>query len=155
MMRMAYRLKVIYDERDFLEAWIPESDGDLSSERESGIYETLNCARIVGSGRALDFIMEDGFSKSYHRIIAEVREKEPQVPDRYDVPEFGLYDVPLGDVLDYVYHNLVPEWRKRPSVVYEVPLPAELARLTALKEGTPMWVTIIDEDTIQLRRAKQ
>jgi len=28
-------------------------------------------------------------------------------PDRYNIPEFGLYDVPLSAVLEYVYQTYV------------------------------------------------
>jgi len=98
--------------------------------------------------------MVDPFSRRYHEIIKEVRAKEPEVPDRYDVPEFGLYDVPLGDVLDYVYRNLVPALTGITTRVVEhaVPLPSAIEYMTGLPDEAEVRVRVIDRNTVQLTR---
>ena len=153
---MAEQLQVRYDERDFLEAWLPAYESEKPSTRfESGVYECFDdCARRRGAMRAFDSIMVDAFSRRYHEIIEEVRAKEPEVSDRYDVPEFDLYDVPLGDVLEYVYQHLVPALTGITTRVvgHAVPLPSAIEYMTDLTDETEVQVRVIDRNTMQLTR---
>jgi hypothetical protein len=99
--------------------------------------------------------MIDGFSASYRRVMEEIEKKESSIPDRYNVPEFGLFDVPLSTVLEYVYQTYV---LKRPSPVLEatvvvaqraIPLPEEVIRKTNIRDNTRLSVRVIDENTLQ------
>jgi len=76
----------------------------------------------------LDWLIVNSFSYAYPAIMAEVRSKEASIPDRYNVPEFGLYDVPLSTVLEYVYQTCV---QKRPSPVVE-------ATVVVLQQAIPL-----------------
>jgi hypothetical protein len=76
---MTHLLKYRYDDRDFLEMWLPEFDSESNFDLESGLYEYANTARLKGSNRAFDSIMVDAFSKAYSDIIDEVKRKEPPV----------------------------------------------------------------------------
>ena len=163
---MAFNLRVIYDERDNLEAWIPEFDGEDRYDTEPGPYEMFCNARLKGTACALDSLMIDGFSASYRRVMEEIEEKESSIPDRYNVPEFGLYDVPLSAVLEYVYQTCV---LKRPSPVLEatvvvvqqaIPLPDHVMRKTntctersrSIRDNTRLLVRVIDENTLQFSK---
>ena len=53
---MAHNLKVVYDERDTLEAWIPEFDVGPEYDREPGPYEMFSNARLKGADSALAYI---------------------------------------------------------------------------------------------------
>jgi len=171
---MAFNLRVIYDERDNLEAWIPEFDGEDRYDTEPGPYEMFCNARLKGTACALDSLMIDGFSASYRRVMEEIEEKESSIPDRYNVPEFGLYDVPLSAVLEYVYQTCVPSTGsghrlKRPSPVLEatvvvvqqaIPLPDHVMRKTntctersrSIRDNTRLLVRVIDENTLQFSK---
>ena len=158
---MAYLLKVVYDERDTLEAWIPELDVGPEHDREPGPYEMFSNARLKGGGSALDWLIVNSFSYAYSEIMAEVRSKEPSVPDRYNVPEFGLYDVPLSTVLEHVYQTHV---LKQPAPVSEatvvvvrqaIPLPEEVIRKTNIRDNTRLVVRVINEDTLQFSKVDQ
>jgi len=155
---MAYKLRVVYDERDTLEAWIPDFDVGPEYDREPGPYEMFSNARLKGTNPALDWLIVNGFSHAYPVIIAEVRSKEASIPDRYNVPEFGLYDVPLSGVLEYVYQTYV---LKRPSPVLEatvvvvqrtIPLPEEVIRKTNIRDNTSLLMRVIDENTLQFSK---
>jgi len=130
---MAFNLRVIYDERDNLEAWMPEFDSEDRYDTEPGPYEMFCNARLKGTACALDSLMIDGFSASYRRVMEEIREKESSIPDRYNVPEFGLYDVPLSTVLEYVYQTYV---QKRPSPLLEATV-VVVRRAIPLPEALP------------------
>ena len=155
---MAFDLRVIYDERDNLEAWMPEFDSEDRYDTEPGPYEMFCNARLKGAACALDSLMIDGFSASYRRVMEEIREKESSIPDRYNVPEFGLYDVPLSAVLEYVYQTYA---QKRPSPVLEatvvvlqqaIPLPDHIIRKTNIRDNTRLLVQVIDENTLQFSK---
>ena len=130
---MTFNLRVVYDERDNLEAWIPEFDSEDRYDMEPGPYEMFSNARLKGAAYALDSLMIDGFSASYRRAMEEIREKESSIPDRYNIPEFGLYDVPLSAVLEYVYQTYV---LKRPSPVLEATV-VVVQRAIPLPEALP------------------
>jgi len=161
---MVHNLKVVYDERDTLEAWIPEFDVGPEYDREPGPYEMFSNARLKEADSALDWLIVNSFSHAYPMIMAEVRNKETSIPDRYSVPEFGLYDVPLSAVLEYVYQTCVPSTGsghrlKRPSPVLEatvvvaqqaIPLPDHVIRKTNIRDNTRLLVRVIDENTLQL-----
>lgn len=152
---MIFNLRVVYDERDNLEAWLPEFDSEDRYDTEPGPYEMFCNARLKGAAYALDSLMIDGFSASYKRVMEEIREKENSIPDRYNVPDFGLYDVPLSVVLEHVYQTCV---LKRPSPLLEatvvvaqqaIPLPEEVIRKTNIRDNTRLLVRVIDENTLQ------
>ena len=155
---MAFNLRVIYDERDNLEAWIPEFDSEDRYDTEPGPYEMFCNARLKGTACALDSLMIDGFSASYRRVMEEIKEKESSIPDRYNVPKFGLHDVPLSTVLEYVYQTYV---LKQPSTVLKVtvvvvqraiPLPEEVIHRTNIRDNTRLLVRVIDENTLQFSK---
>jgi len=155
---MAHNLKVVYDERDTLEIWIPEFDVGPEYDREPGPYEMFSNARLKEADSALDWLIVNSFSHAYPMIMAEVRNKETSIPDRYNVSEFGLYDVPLSAVLEYVYQTYV---LKRPSPVLEatvvvvqqaIPLPDHVIRKTNIRDNTRLLVRVIDENTLQLSK---
>ncbi len=155
---MAFNLRVIYDERDNLEAWIPEFDSEDRYDTESGPYEMFCNARLKGTACALDSLMIDGFSASYRRVMEEIKEKESSIPDSYNVPEFGLYDVPLSTVLEYVYQTYI---LKQPSTVLKatvvvvqraIPLPDYIIRKTNIRDNTRLLVRVIDENTLQFSK---
>lgn len=154
---MRYNLIVHYDDRDALEAWIPEFDIVSAREREPGPYEMFDNARFEGDGVAWDWLLILDFSAAYPDVIEEVRSKEGTISDRYDVPEFELYDVPLSEVLEYVYRTLVPDWLKEkpePMTVVVtqqmIVLPPEIVRRANLKDETRLAVQFVGEDTLQL-----
>jgi hypothetical protein len=101
---MTYQLTVDYDERDFLEIWIPEFNSDPFPELEPGLYEMFSSAKLKGADYAFDSIMIDAFSTAYPRVLAEVKRKEPPIErENYDVPELGLYRVQLSRILEEIY----------------------------------------------------
>ena len=155
---MAFNLRVIYDERDNLEAWMPEFDSEDRYDTEPGPYEMFCNARLKGTACAFDSLMIDGFSASYRRVMEEIKEKESSIPDRYNVPKFGLHDVPLSTVLEYVYQTYV---LKQPSTVLKVtvvvvqraiPLPEEVIHRTNIRDNTRLLVRVIDENTLQFSK---
>lgn len=157
-MNMVHNLKVVYDKRDTLEAWIPEFDVGPENDREPGPYEMFSNARLKGADSALDWLIVNSFSYAYPVIMTEVRSKEASIPDRYNVPEFRLYDVPLSAVLEYVYQTYV---QKRPSPVLEatvvvlqqaIPLPDHIIRKTNIRDNTRLLVQVIDENTLQFSK---
>ena len=168
---MAFNLRVIYDERDNLEAWIPEFDSKDRYDTEPGTYEMFCNARLEGTACAFDSLMIDAFSASYRRIMEEIKEKEDSILDRYNVPEFGLYDVPLGAVLEYVYRTYV---LKQPSPVLEatvvvvqwasgpeaparraILLPEAMLRKTNIRDNTHLLMQVIDENTLQFSKVDE
>jgi hypothetical protein len=105
---MTYLLKFRYDDRDFLEMWLPKFDSESDFDLESGLYEYASAAKHKGSNRAFDSIMVDAFSKAYSDIIDEVKRKEPPVEkENYDVPGLNLYQVRLSEILENIYRNFV------------------------------------------------
>ncbi len=108
---MSYELRVVYDERDSLEAWIPEFDRADEYDTEPGPYQTFSNAKSKGTPPAFDWLIIDGFSYAFKRVIAEV--KEASFPDFYDAPEFALSAVPLSQVFEYVYNTLLPPHLKQ------------------------------------------
>jgi len=155
---MTFELRVIYDERDNLEAWIPRFDVSPEYDSEPGVYELFFNSRLQGASRSFDDLMILDFSASYNQVMQEVKGKEAFVPDRYNVPEFGLYDVPLSTVLEYVYQTYV---QKRPSLVVEatvvvvqqaIPLPEEVIHKTNIRDNTRLLVRVIDENTLQFSK---
>ena len=159
-MDMGYELRVVYDERDTLEAWIPEFDVGAENDREPGPYETFSNARLKGAEQVLDWLIINGFSNAYALIMAEVRNKEAAIADRYNVPEFGLYDVPLSTVLEYVYRNCVvkeSEGVVETMVVVQgqaIPLPEEILHRTNIRDNTRLRVRVIDENTLQVSKVE-
>lgn len=79
---MAFNLRVIYGERDTLEAWIPESDVGPEYDRESGPYDMFSNAKLKRASSALDWLIVNSFSHAYPMIMAEVRNKE-KLPRQY------------------------------------------------------------------------
>jgi hypothetical protein len=105
---MTYLLKFRYDDRDFLEVWLPEFDSESNYECESGLYEYASAARLKGSNRAFDSIMIDAFSKAYPDVIDEVKRKEPPIDrENYDVPSLNLYQASLSEILEQIYQKFV------------------------------------------------
>jgi hypothetical protein len=109
---MAYLLRLIYDDQDNLEAWLPEFDDEKRYDTDPGPYDLFDNACLKGTAPVMDSLLILDFSAAYPNVIEEVRSKEDSVSDRYDVPEFGLYNVPLSEILEYIYRTLVPDWRK-------------------------------------------
>lgn len=153
---MSYNLRVIYDERDNLEAWIPEFDIEDEYDIEPGPYETFPNAKLKGISPALDWLIIDGFSHAFNPVITEVKSKEASIPDRYNVPEFGLYEVPLSQVLEYVYHTFVQAAPAPECIVtvrqHTIPLPEKIRSHTDIGEDTRLRVKVIDRNTLQLSR---
>jgi len=106
---MNYQVKFVYDERDFLQIWLPKFGADPFPELESGLYRTTtSCAKLKGARRAFDSIMIDGFARAYPSILAEVKRKEPPIEqENYDVPELGLYQTQLSRILEEIYCRFV------------------------------------------------
>jgi len=116
-----YTLTFVYDDRDFLEIWIPQFNTEPFPTLESGRYEMFSCAKLKGAKRAFDSIMIDGFEKAYPEIFAEVKRKEPPVEqENYDVPELGLYQTQLSRILEEIYCRFVAKqelsWQKTEAV---------------------------------------
>lgn len=110
---MTYLLKFRYDDRDFLEVWLPEFDSESNYEFESGLYEYANSARLKGSKHAFDSIMVDAFSKAYSDIIDEVKRKEPPVEkENYNVPDLNFYQARLSEILECIYRRFVGAKRR-------------------------------------------
>lgn len=105
---MTYRLCFVYDDRDFLEVWLPESENHPIMKREPGLYKIGSCAKNPGAKRAFDSLMVDSFSKAYSHVLAEVLTKEPSIKlENYDAPELDLYSAPLSRILKEIYHRYV------------------------------------------------
>jgi hypothetical protein len=106
---MTHQLTVDYDERDFLQIWVPELNTEPFPEFEPGLYEmATSSARRKGMHHAFDSIMIDDFSKTYPDIIDEVKRKEPPVEqENYDVPELDLYQAQLSTILEEIYRRFV------------------------------------------------
>lgn len=105
---MTHRLRFNYDERDFLELWLPESEKHPIMKRDPGLYKVGSCAKNPGAKRAFDSIMIDSFSKAYHRLLNEVLTKEAPIDrESYDVPELDLYGVPLSRILEEIHNRYV------------------------------------------------
>ena len=154
---MAYLLRLDYDERDNLEAWLPEFDDEKRYDTKPGPYGTFDNARLAGTAPVMDSLLILDFSAAYPDVIKEVRSKASSVSDRYDVPEFGLHNVPLSEVLEYVYRTLVPDWLKRvpkPMTVVVtqqmIVLPPEIVRRANLEDDTCLAVRLVGEDALQL-----
>ena len=105
---MTHRLQYVYDERDFLEVWLPESENNRIGKREPGLYKVGLCARTSKSPRAFDSFMLESFSKAYPLVLAEVLAKEPpRQQENYEVPELGLHGVLLSQVLREIHSRFV------------------------------------------------
>jgi len=105
---MTHQLRYIYDERDFLEVWLPEAETNRIGKREPGLYKVGVCARTPGSCRAFDSFMLEAFSKAYPLVLAEVLAKEPsRQQENYEVPELGLYGVLLSQVLREIHNRII------------------------------------------------
>jgi len=103
---MTYELKVVYDDRDTLEIWIPEFDSEFGAPGEEGRYSYFFCAREKGSNRAFDSLLIDAFSRAYPNALQEVKRKEPPVEkENYDAPDLNLYQVSLSHILEEVYQK--------------------------------------------------
>ncbi|MGB0383816.1 MAG: hypothetical protein ACPGWR_03250 [Ardenticatenaceae bacterium] len=155
---MIYELRVIYDDRDTLEAWLPEFDVEDQYETEPGPYRTFSSSRKKDAQASLDWLIIDSFSLVFKRAIAEVTQIEKFIPDRYNVPEFNLKGVYLSQVLEHVYQVLVPEHMKQASPFAVVTgktffLPPEFMRRAKVQENTRFLVTQVDQDTLLLKRA--
>jgi len=119
-MTMTHQIRIVLDERDFLEIWIPAFDSDSFPEFEPGRYD-FGSARLKGANRAFDSIMLDAFSAAYPRILAEVKRKEPPIEqESYDVPELGLHQTQLSRILEEIYCRFVAKqelsWQKTEAV---------------------------------------
>lgn len=105
---MTRLLRFVYDDRDFLEVWLPEEENSRLDKREAGLYNFGVCAKNRGSRHAFDSLMVEAFSKAYSRLLAEVLTKEPPLQEEnYEVPELGLYGVSLSQVLEEIYSRFV------------------------------------------------
>jgi hypothetical protein len=103
---MTHQLRYSYDEHDFLEIWLPESEQHPIMKREPGLYKIGSCAKNPESKRAFDSLMLDAFSKAYPYLLAEVVAKEPSVTEEnYNVPELDLYKVPLSRILEEIHNR--------------------------------------------------
>jgi len=118
---MTYQVRFVYDERDFLQIWLPKFGADPFPELESGLYRTTtSCAKLKGAKRAFDSIMIDGFARAYSSILAEVKRQEPPVKqENYNVPELNLYNVQLSRILEEIYCRCVAK-PNRPEPQSEV-----------------------------------
>jgi len=65
---MTHHLRFVYDDRDFLEVWLPESEKHPIMKREPGLYKSGSGAKNPGAKRAFDSLMVDSFSKAYPRL---------------------------------------------------------------------------------------
>ena len=110
---MTHVLKFRYDNRDFLEVWLPEFDSESDRECERGSYEHASATRLKGSKRSFDTLMIDAFSKAYPKVIHEVKHKEPPIEsENYDVPDLSLIRVLLSEVLERIYEKFAqPNYR--------------------------------------------
>jgi len=105
---MTHHLRFVYDDHDFLEVWLPESEKHPIMKRESGLYKIGSCAKNPGAKRAFDSLMVDSFSKAYPGLLAEVLAKEPSVElESYDAPELDLYNAPLSRILKEIYNRYI------------------------------------------------
>jgi len=105
---MTHQLRFSYDERDFLEIWLPESEKHPIMKREPGLYKVGSCAKNPGARRAFDSLTVDSFSKAYSRLLPEILAKEPPVENEsYDVPELDLYHAPLSRILKEIYNRYI------------------------------------------------
>jgi len=105
---MTHHICFAYDERDFLEIWLPESEKHPIMKREAGLYKIGSCAKNPGAKRAFDSLMVDSFSKAYPRLLAEVLAKEPAVElESYDAPELDLYNALLSRILKEIYNRYI------------------------------------------------
>jgi len=103
---MTYELRIVYDDHDTLEIWMPQFDSELGGPGEEGRYSYFFCARKRGSNRAFESLLIDAFSKAYPNALQEVKRKEPPVEkENYDAPELNLYQVSLSSILDEVYQK--------------------------------------------------
>ena len=103
---MTYELRVVYDDRDTLEIWLPQFDSEFGGPGEEGVYSYFFCARKKGSRRAFESLLIDAFSRAYPNALQEVKRKEPPVEkENYDAPELNLYQVSLSRILEEVYQK--------------------------------------------------
>jgi len=103
---MTYELRVVYDDRDYLEIWNPQFESEFGTPREEGIYTYFFSARVKRSNRAFDSLLIDGFSKAYPNALEQVKRREPPVEkENYAAPELNLYQVSLSRILEEVYQK--------------------------------------------------
>jgi len=103
---MTYELRVVYDDHDVLEIWLPQFDSEVGAPGEEGRYSYFFCDKKKDSNRAFDSLLIDGFSKAYPHALQEVKRKEPPVEkENYDAPELNLYGVSLSRILEEVYEK--------------------------------------------------
>jgi hypothetical protein len=62
----------------------------------------LQVARDTNTGEYLSFVAHN-FDKTYFDIIEKLNKK--QIPYRYNIPEAGLNDLTLQDVLTLIYSH--------------------------------------------------
>lgn len=107
---MTHFLEFNYDDRDFLEIWLPDFDSESHYEYEAGRYEHASSARRKGSNRSFDNLMVDAFSRTYPEVIEEVSRKEPPVElENYNVPYLNIDQVLLSEVLKHIFQKFVIE----------------------------------------------
>jgi len=105
---MTRQLKFNYDERDFLQIWVPELAANSFPDFAPGRYRMFSAAKLKGTRHVFDSIMIDLFSVDYLKILDEVRRKEPLIEqENYDVPELGLYQTQLSRILEEIYCRFV------------------------------------------------
>jgi hypothetical protein len=103
---MTYELRVVYDDHDTLEIWIPQFESEIPTPGEEGLYSYFFCARKKGAKRAFDSLLIDGFSKVYVNALKDVKRKEPPAEkENYDAPDLDLYQVSLSRILEEVYQK--------------------------------------------------
>jgi hypothetical protein len=103
---MTYELRVVYDDHDTLEIWIPQFESEIPTPGEEGLYSYFFCARKKGAKRAFDSLLIDAFSKAYPNALQDVRSKEPPVEkENYDAPDLNLYQIALSRILEEVYQK--------------------------------------------------
>jgi len=103
---MTYELRVVYDDHDTLEIWMPQFESEIPTPGEEGLYSYFFCARTKGAKHAFDSLLIDAFSKAYLNALQDVKRKEPPVEkENYDVPDLNLYQVSLSRILEEVYQK--------------------------------------------------
>jgi len=80
--------------------------------------------RDLVTGEIVGFSNDGGYFPEDHPRIMQLLKEHP-IHERYDVPELGLVDVTVDQILTAIYeqHVLAPRW-ERPPIQVEVAHPA-------------------------------
>ncbi|MFQ5813124.1 MAG: hypothetical protein ACE5I2_08040 [Anaerolineae bacterium] len=122
-MKKILRLRYKDNRGYFSLMWTDYAGGGTGNDTRN--YEYLFFPiRDLGTGEIVGFSNDGGyFPEDYPRIMQLL--KEHPIRERYDVPELGLVDVTVDQILTAIYEQYVwaPRWEK-PPVQLEVLHPA-------------------------------